>query len=56
MIRGSNGLVAFAVVLVLSTNLALAENRHSFLCQEPGGKRLIEFSGENGKEVSKPGG
>ncbi len=56
MNRGRKLFLALSFVVLVGSTLAHAANSHSFLCQEPGGKRLIEFSGENGKEVSKPGG
>ena len=47
---GMKLLAALSLLLSVGTSIARAT---SFICEEPGGKRLIQISG---KEVSKPGG
>ena len=51
MNRGIQLLATFALALITATSSLMASG--SFICKEPGGKRLIQI---DGKEVSKPGG
>ena len=51
MKRGINSLAIFAVTFLTATSSLMASG--SFICKEPGGKRLIQI---DDKEVSKPGG
>src|ERR1700712_3049226 len=51
MNRGIKILAALAVFTLIANSKIMASG--SFICQEPGGKRLIQIDGKN---VSKPGG
>jgi len=51
MISRAKPWAAFSLLALIGNTLAFASG--SFICQEPGGKRLIQI---DGKDISKPGG